>query len=106
MKSDNAGCIGILLVDGSGQTHQRKDIPVTPDGKWHDLTIKPEEIAGVEHWGGPNDGPWRGPVTELAISLSARSDPKAKQPAVCLADIRAEVWRSVFVQPAAFPWAQ
>ncbi|HLQ45885.1 MAG TPA: hypothetical protein VK137_14195, partial [Planctomycetaceae bacterium] len=51
VKSNNAEVIGIQLVDGSGQTHQRKGVKITPDGKWHDLVITPTEIAGGEHWG-------------------------------------------------------
>ena len=41
VKSDNAASLGIQLVDGTGQTHQRKRIPIAADGQWHDLVIKP-----------------------------------------------------------------
>ena len=102
MKTGNAASFGVQLVDATGQTHQRRDVPITPDGQWHDVVLKPAEIAGGEHWGGANDGRWHGPATQVAFSLSGRSDEKAKQPVVLLADIRAEVVRAVFRQPPAF----
>ena len=102
VRSDSATSIGIQLVDGTGQTHQRKDMPVTADGQWHDMVISPTAIAGGEHWGGAKDGKWHGPPTLLALSLSDRSDSKAKKPVLDLAQIRAEALLSVFVQPAAF----
>ena len=101
-KTDNATSIGIQLVDGAGQTHQRKDVKLVADGQWHDVVIKPAEIAGGEHWGGPNDGRWHGAPRLLSISLSAGSDSKGKQPVLFLADVRADALLSVFAQPAAF----
>ena len=80
LKSDNATSMGIQMVDASGQTHQRKGLKVTADGKWHDVVIMPTEIAGGEHWGGPNDGQWRGPLAQLVFSLSNESDAKSKKP--------------------------
>src|SRR5205085_11453560 len=86
----------------SGQTHQRKGVPIKADGQWHELVIKPAEIAGGEHWGGAKDGKWHGPAVQLALSLQSNADPKGKQPVVFLADIRAEALLPVFVQAPAF----
>ena len=102
IKSDNAQLIGVQLVDGGGQTHQQKAFKIKPDGKWHDLVIKPTDIAGGEHWGGANDGKWHGPLGQVALSVSVQSDEKSKQPVVYLADLRAEALLPVFVQPPAF----
>ena len=102
VKTDDAATVGVQLVDGSGQTHQRKGIKINPDGKWHDLVLKPAQVAGGEHWGGANDGKWHGPAKQFVISLSDKSDEKNKRPTVYLADVRAEVLLPVFVQPAAF----
>ncbi|HEY2341562.1 MAG TPA: hypothetical protein VGH90_00970, partial [Chthoniobacteraceae bacterium] len=102
VKSENASTVSIQVVDGSGQTHQRKGVTVPHDGHWHDLEIKPAEIAGGEHWGGANDGKWHGPLRLFALSLTADSDPKNKQPALYLADIYADAVLPVFAQPAAF----
>jgi len=60
VKAENTETISVRLSDGTGQAHQRKGIPVVPDGQWHELVLKPSEIAGSEHWGGANDGKWRG----------------------------------------------
>jgi len=93
---------GVQLVDGTGQTHQRKDFVLTADNAWHDLVIEPAKVAGGEHWGGANDGKWHGPPRMISLSLAPRSSEKTKQPVVYLADIRADVLVPVFVQPAAF----
>ncbi len=101
-RSSNTSSITIALVDSSGQTHQRKGVPIIPDGQWHELLIDPMKIAGGEHWGGANDGQWHGPPTQLALSLTNASDAKGKQPALDLTEIRAEALLPVFVQPPAF----
>ena len=102
VKSDNTAILGVQLVDGTGQTHQQKGVKISPDGQWHDLEIKPAQVAGGEHWGGANDGKWHGPAKQFVISLSDKSDEKTRRPVVSLADVRAEVLLPVFVQPAAF----
>jgi len=99
-RSDNATSVSVQLVDGTGQTHQRKGIPITSDGQWHDLVIKPTEIAGGEHWGGSQDGKWHGPPTQFVLSLTDHSDAKEKKPALDLADIRAVAMSPVFAQDA------
>jgi hypothetical protein len=101
-RTANANSITIQLGDGSGQTHQRKGVKLSADGKWHDLEIKPAEIAGGEHWGGANDAKWHGPPSHLSLSLTSASDPQSKQPVLLLADIRADALLPVFQQPAAF----
>lgn len=100
LKTDNARGIGVQLVDGSGQTHQRSPYPVTADGQWHDLILRPAEIAGGEHWGGANDGRWHGGLKQVV--LSARNSPDGRQPVFLVTDVRAEIRRPVFRQPAAF----
>jgi len=77
VKSDSVSSVGVRMADGSGQTHQRNGIKIQPDGQWHELVLKPEEIAGGEHWGGKNDGKWHGAPQYLAINLGA-GDPKVK----------------------------
>ena len=54
--------MSLRLIDSTGQCHQHGGVPIVADGKWHDLVLKPEEIAGGEHWGGANDGKWHGPA--------------------------------------------
>ncbi|MFT7639047.1 MAG: hypothetical protein ACI9G1_000774, partial [Pirellulaceae bacterium] len=90
MRSDSITQFALRMVDGGGQTHQRKTIPFTPDGKWHDVEIVPAKIAGGEHWGGPNDGKWRDSVQLVELMLNVRSS-EAKKPDLFIANIRADV---------------
>ncbi|MCB1065583.1 MAG: hypothetical protein KDN20_22025, partial [Verrucomicrobiae bacterium] len=101
-RSANAKSVTIQLVDGGGQTHQRRGFSITGDGEWHDLTLKPAEFAGGDRWGGANDGQWHGVIRQLVISLTADSDKENKRPEIQLAKVRAEVVQPVFAQPAAF----
>ena len=102
IRSDNAASIGIQFVDGTGQCHQNKAVAIVPDGQWHDLVLKPSEIAGGEHWGGANDGRWHGGPDHMAISVSNGSDPAKRQPTVYLADIRAEALVAAAVHASSF----
>jgi hypothetical protein len=102
VRSQSASSVSVQLVDASGQTHQRKGIKITADGQWHDLVLRPAEFAGSEHWGGANDAKWHTPAQKIVISLAPRSNEQTKQPAVDLAEIRAEALVPVFAQPAAF----
>ncbi|QDU59982.1 hypothetical protein Pan216_08190 [Planctomycetes bacterium Pan216] len=90
LRSDTTKQFALRMVDGSGQTHQRKGIAFTPDGQWHDLIIRPEEVAGGEHWGGANDGKWHGSPRLVELMLNTRSH-KDNKPELLLADIRGDV---------------
>lgn len=59
----------VRLGDATGQCHQAKGIPLTPDGEWHDVVIRPGAVAGGEHWAGANDGKWHDPAAYLAILI-------------------------------------
>lgn len=61
--------IGLRLVDQTGQCHQGS-IDVQPDQQWHDVVIRPETIAGGQHWGGANDGQWHGQLSLMEMMLS------------------------------------
>jgi hypothetical protein len=102
VKSDTGASLRIQLKDATGQTHQRARMPIAADGQWHDLVIKPAEVAGGEHWGGANDGKWHGPPLQMAISLAPHAKDIAKLPIIFLASVRAEALLPAFVQPAAF----
>lgn len=78
---------GIRLVDATGQCHQRTDVALVADGAWHDLVIRPGEIAGGEHWGGAADGRWHGPARQVALTMAASGE-------ILLSDLRAVVTRS------------
>lgn len=97
----NAASVSIQLVDSAGQTHQRKGLKLAADDAWHDFAIAPQEIAGGEHWGGPNDGKWHGPPRTVQLALTKGSDPKNSKPELLIADVRAEAVVPVFRSAAA-----
>jgi hypothetical protein len=102
VKSETAKAISVRLIDSTGQCHQRGGVPIEADGKWHDLILKPSDVAGGEHWGGANDGKWHGPATLFAMILGNTPDAPSKQPVVYLADIQAETLQAAVVQAASF----
>ncbi|MCW1885380.1 hypothetical protein OKA04_11625 [Luteolibacter flavescens] len=96
-RTKNVTTVSVQLVDGSGQTHQRKGIPVVADGAWHEIVIDPQAIAGGEHWGGTNDGQWHEGAAKLfSISVTSGSDERGKQPALEMRRIRGEFLLPVF----------
>jgi len=100
-KSGNAKSITLMLVDGAGQTHQKKGLKLTADNQWHDLVVKPVEITGGEHWGGPNDGKWHAGARELVMSVTNTSADD-KKPVLAVAGIQADIARPVYAQAATF----
>lgn len=101
MRSTTTKQFALRMVDSSGQTHQRKTFPLTPDGKWHEVEIVPSKIAGGEHWGGANDGKWHGSVKLIELMLNKRSN-KANKPDLYISDIRADVVVDAATTPATF----
>ncbi|MBI1370374.1 MAG: cellulase family glycosylhydrolase [Planctomycetes bacterium] len=78
MRSPNARTYTLRLNDGTGQCFQFKGRTVEADGQWHDLTIDPRKVGGVEHWGGANDGQWHDPARGIAILLTRESSEDLK----------------------------
>ena len=101
MRSDATTQFALRLVDGTGQCHQRKTLPFTADGEWHDVEIVPAEIAGGEHWGGANDGKWHDSVQLIELMLNARSS-ESKKPDLTISDIRADVIVAAEAAPPAY----
>jgi len=107
VRSKTVNQFSLRLVDGSGQTHQRRGFKVTADGKWHAIEIDPQKVAGGEHWGGANDGKWHGAAALIEVMLAGRSAESSPM-TLDLADIWAEVvvqaqesqqtWRETFDQ--------
>lgn len=78
VKSDNVKQVTVRMIDGTGQVHQAKNIKINPDGKWHELSLKPSQVAGGEHWAGANDGKWHGAPQYFSIIVPAgAADDKA-----------------------------
>lgn len=101
LRSPDAARFNVMLVDGSGQTHQRKDVSFTADGNWRDLVIDPRQIAGGEHWGGVNDGKWHDPIQLIQISLTPRGNQDAKKMHLDFADLVMDARVEAAALPAA-----
>ena len=101
MRSETAKSFALRLVDGTGQCHQRKEIPFECDGRWHDVAIVPADIAGGEHWGGASDGKWHDSVQLIELMLNTSSDER-KKPELCITDMRADVVVEAKVKAAVF----
>lgn len=69
LKLTNVSKIGLRIVDGSDQCHQKKSIPVKADGEWHEMVLQIPDLVGEEHWGGENDGKWHGIVKGFGINI-------------------------------------
>jgi hypothetical protein len=94
-RTDDANACSVRLIDGTGQCHQRGDIALSADGKWHDLELKTTSVVGGEHWGGANDGKFHGPARLFSFILGVASDSQRKQPTIYIAHPTAAV-----LQPA------
>lgn len=98
LRSTTAQSYALRLVDGTGQCHQRKGLPLRADGQWQEVEITPAEIAGGEHWGGANDGRWHDSVQLVELMLNLESH-AGKRPDVSITDLRADVTVADSTQP-------
>ncbi|MCA9260096.1 MAG: hypothetical protein KDA61_12880, partial [Planctomycetales bacterium] len=72
-KTSDVESYSIRLVDETGQCHQRGGLSLEADGKWHEVVLDPQRIAGGEHWGGANDGTWHGALQLVELILNEKS---------------------------------
>jgi hypothetical protein len=101
MRSETAKSFALRLVDGTGQCHQKKNMSLECDGRWHDVVVVPADMAGTEHWGGENDGKWHDSVQLIELMLNTSSDER-KKPQLWITDIWADVVVEAKVKAAAF----
>lgn len=71
LRSDTVNKIGIQLIDGTGQTHQTKALPLTADGQWHTYTYPLSQLVGTESWSGANDRQWHEPLTQINVNIGS-----------------------------------
>lgn len=100
VRTSNCAKIGVRIGDGTNQCHQKKGLALQADGQWHDLVIKPAEIAGGEHWGGANDGQFHAPAKWVSLILNPSAEDK--QPVLEIAAAKATVLASTQVAAAAW----
>ncbi|MBI1375247.1 MAG: hypothetical protein GC159_21220 [Phycisphaera sp.] len=101
LRSTDADTITVRLVDGSGQTHQQRNVKITADGQWHEVTFEPRNIAGGEHWGGANNGRWHDPVRHIEFMVTDYSDKSDKKAELDFADMSLDVRVVASVAPSA-----
>lgn len=102
-KGETATVFGLVLVDSTGQTHQKKGNELKPDGEWTEFVIDPTKIAGGEHWGGANDGQWHGPIDSITFTYNIGSDKVGQKPSMLIADITAATPNGGATQAVAQP---
>ena len=91
VKTGDVKNLTFRLTDATGQTFQKKDIPIKPDGAWHDYEFTTKSLSSGEHWGGANDGAWHGPARDFFISITERALPETRKGEILFADLRASV---------------
>jgi len=101
MRSETAKTFSLRMLDGTGQCHQRKDLPFNADGKWHVVEFVPTEIAGGEHWAGANDGVWHDSIRLVELMLNDRSA-EGKTADLLISEITADVTIEAKAKPATF----
>lgn len=87
----NVTQVGLRLTDAQGQSFQQYlSLPAGATG-WQTLTVREFGSPGrkdIFHWGGANDGVWRGPLKRLALLLQAGGPPGPKTLWVAAATVR------------------
>jgi len=101
-RSSNVSSFSVQLKDGTGQTHQIKGVPIVDDGQWHDVTLEPKKIAGIEHWAGANDGKWHGAPLGITLVISAGSDTVDQAPSLELTAITADAVQTAIAEAPAY----
>lgn len=98
VKTSDVQHITVRFGDGTGQIHQKRNVPLTADGQWHDLVLEVDDIVGGEHWGGANNGKWNGPAKLLSINMVKAADGDDQQLEMLMADIHAEAIDALVVE--------
>jgi hypothetical protein len=88
IKATNVASVGVRLVDGTEQCHQKYVALPRGDG-WQELVLRASEATGDEHWGGANDGRWHGSLKAFGINISRQhlADPAQPQATYWIDDI-------------------
>lgn len=72
VKRTGVNAIGVRLIDGSGQCHQKNGgVSLKPGDGWQPISLQLDEVVGGEHWGGANDGAWHAPLKAISIMVGA-----------------------------------
>lgn len=94
IKTSTVASVGIRLVDNADQCHQKNGgIGLRLTNDWQEVVIRVSEVVGGEHWGGPNDGRWHGPLKGFGINVGKGSfkGSDAKTGTIWIDDIEAMI---------------
>jgi len=87
-RTEDVGLVTLRMADSDGQVFQKRRVKLEADGEWHELEIKPHHVT-AEHWGGRNDGTWRGPPRWFSLLIPNYAKANTKRYSLYLADLRA-----------------
>ena len=68
VKSQDVSTVGVRFADATGQIHQN-NVPLAAGERWQEIVLRPDQLAGLEHWGGANDGRWHPPARAFGLNL-------------------------------------
>jgi hypothetical protein len=86
VRSNDLTSIAVRLIDSTGQAFQHyRDLTQTATG-WQTFTIDDPAVGAALHFGGTNDGVWRGPATKVAFLVDSGQLVDKTQPAGYLID--------------------
>ena len=70
LRTENIDEIAVQLVDSTGQVFQQR-FPIESTTDWQQFELT-DRTGGInpQHWGGNNDGVWRGDLKEVAFAVS------------------------------------
>lgn len=70
LKTSDFRALIIRLQESSGQCHQQT-LKLQDTANWQTIAVsKPDGGGSYIHWGGANDGQWRGPLSGVSLVLS------------------------------------
>jgi hypothetical protein len=70
MKAEGVSRIGIRIVDGSDQCHQKNHgVELQPTSEWQEVVLKIADMVGGQHWGGANDAKWHPGFKGFGINM-------------------------------------
>lgn len=91
MKSEGVSRIGLRIVDGSDQCHQKTGgLAIQATTEWQEVVLKISDMVGGQHWGGANDAKWHPGFRGFGINIgNDGTPPDTKKGTLWIDDVRA-----------------
>ncbi len=71
VKAVGTRALGVRLVDGTDQCHQKKGVTLADTDDWQELVLRVDGLVGEESWGGANDQKWHPGARGLGLNLGS-----------------------------------